>query len=215
MGVLERREREKQELRQQILDTARARFAAEGYEAVTMRKIADAIERSATAIYLYFKDKNELINELCHADFRALAHEFQKIAQMRDPLERLKQAGLNYIEFGLSHPNHYRLMFMTPHPPHTPEIEASKGNPKEDAYAFLKVVVGECVKSDLFRQEFSDVEAVSQLLWAGVHGVVSLQVAKGEEDWVDWKPARPLAAMAARQAEVFHHRGWRGLRRAS
>ena len=129
------------------------------------------------------------------ADFRALAHEFQKIAQIRDPLERLKRAGLTYIEFGLNYPNHYRLMFMTPHPPHTPEIEASKGNPEEDAYAFLKVVVGECVKADLFRREFTDVEAVSQLLWAGVHGVVSLQVAKGEEDWVDWKPVRQLAAM--------------------
>src|ERR1700739_709571 len=110
-----------------------------------MRKIAEAIEHSPTAIYLYFKDKNQLINELCHADFRALAHEFQKIAQIRDPLERLKKAGLTYIEFGLNYPNHYRLMFMTPHPPHTPEIEADKGNPEQDAYAFLRVIVTQCI----------------------------------------------------------------------
>jgi len=193
MGVLERREREKQELRQQILDTARAMFAAEGYEAVTMRKIADAIEYSPTAIYLYFKDKDELINELCHSDFRALAQEFQKIAKVQDPIERLKRTGLTYIEFGLAYPNHYRLMFMTPHPPHSPELEMSKGNPEEDAYAFLKVVVGECVSKALFREEFMDVETISQLLWAGVHGVVSLQIAKGAEDWVEWRPVKQLA----------------------
>jgi AcrR family transcriptional regulator len=195
MGVIERREREKQELRQQILDTARALFAAEGYEAVTMRKIAEAIEYSPTAIYLYFKDKDELINELCHADFRALAQEFQKIARVADPIERLKRTGLTYIEFGIAFPNHYRLMFMTPHPPHSPEIEMTKGNPEEDAYAFLKVIVGECVAKGIFRDEFNDVEAVSQLLWAGVHGVVSLRVAKGAEDWVDWRPVKQLAEM--------------------
>jgi AcrR family transcriptional regulator len=195
MGVLERREREKQELRQQILDTARTLFAREGYESVTMRKIADAIEYSPTAIYLYFKDKDQLINELCHADFLALAREFQKIAQVRDPIERLKKTGLSYVEFGLRYPNHYRLMFMTPHPPHTPEMEADKGNPEQDAYAFLKVIIGQCIEAGLFRPEFSEVEAVSQILWASVHGIVSLQIAKGCETWVEWVPVQRLADM--------------------
>jgi AcrR family transcriptional regulator len=195
MGVVERREREKQELRQQILDTARALFAREGYEAVTMRKIAEAIEYSPTAIYLYFKDKDQLINELCHADFRTLAREFQKIAEVRDPIERLKKTGYAYVEFGLRYPNHYRLMFMTPHPPHTPEMEADKGNPEQDSYAFLKVIVSQCIEAGMFRNEFSDVEAVSQMLWASVHGVVSLRIAKGCEDWVEWVPIQRLADM--------------------
>ena len=193
MGVVERREREKQELRQQILDTARTLFAREGYESVTMRKIAEAIEYSPTAIYLYFKDKDQLINELCHADFRTLAREFQKIAEVRDPIERLKKTGRSYVEFGLRYPNHYRLMFMTPHPPHTPEMEADKGNPEEDAYAFLKVIIGQCIEAGLFRKEFSNVEAVSQILWASVHGIVSLKIAKGGEDWVEWVPTERLA----------------------
>jgi AcrR family transcriptional regulator len=195
MGVLERREREKQELRQQILDTARTLFAREGYESVTMRKIADAIEYSPTAIYLYFKDKDQLMNELCRADFLTLAREFQKIAQVRDPIERLKKTGLSYVEFGLRYPNHYRLMFMTPHPPHTPEMEADKGNPEQDAYAFLKVIIGQCIEAGLFRPEFSEVEAVSQILWASVHGIVSLQIAKGCETWVEWVPVQRLADM--------------------
>ena len=195
MGVLERREREKQELRQQILDTARVLFAREGYESVTMRKIAEAIEYSPTAIYLYFKDKEQLLNELCHADFQTLAREFQKIAEVRDPIERLKKTGLSYIEFGLRYPNHYRLMFMTPRPPHTPEMEADKGNPEKDAYAFLKVIVTQCIEASMFRQEFCDVEAVSQMLWASVHGIVSLRIAKGCEEWVEWVPIQRLAEM--------------------
>jgi AcrR family transcriptional regulator len=196
MGVVERREREKQELRQQILDTAREMFAAEGYEAVTMRKIAEAIEYSPTAIYLYFKDKNELINELCHSDFRTLAKEFQKIARIPDPVERLKLMGLSYIEFGLAYPNHYRLMFMTPPPSkHTPEMEADRGNPEQDAYAFLRLIVGECIAAARFREEYTDVDAVSQVLWAAVHGIVSLRIAKGCDDWVEWRPPRELAEM--------------------
>jgi AcrR family transcriptional regulator len=182
MGVLERREREKQELRQQILDVARELFAREGYESVT-------------AIYLYFKDKEQLLNELCHADFQTLAREFQKIAEVRDPIERLKKTGLSYIEFGLRYPNHYRLMFMTPRPPHTPEMEADKGNPEKDAYAFLKVIVTQCIKAGMFRKEFCDVEAVSQMLWASVHGIVSLRIAKGCEEWVEWVPIQRLADM--------------------
>ena len=195
MGVAERREREKQELRQQILDTAREMFAAEGYEAVTMRRIAEAIEYSPTAIYLYFKDKEELINELCHSDFRALAKEFQKIAQIADPVERLKKAGMSYIEFGLAYPNHYRLMFMTKHPKPTAAMQADKGNPEQDAYAVLKVIVKECIKEGRFRDEYEDVEGVAQMLWAGVHGIVSLWIAKCEDDWVEWRPVRQIAEM--------------------
>ena len=195
MGVSQRREREKQELRQQILDTAREMFAAEGYEAVTMRRIAEAIEYSPTAIYLYFKDKEELINELCLSDFRALAKEFQKIAQIADPVERLKTTGLSYVEFGLAYPNHYRLMFMTPHPKPTAEMKADQGNPEQDAYAFLKVVVRECIAAGRFRDEYADVDAVAQVLWAGVHGVVSLWIAKCKDDWVEWRPVRQIAEM--------------------
>ena len=66
MGVRERRDREREEIRTRILDAARELFATEGYEAVTMRRIADRIEYSATAIYFHFRDKEALLQELCH-----------------------------------------------------------------------------------------------------------------------------------------------------
>src|SRR5205085_1361185 len=135
----ERRERERLDLRTRILDAARELFIAEGFEAVSMRKIADKIEYSPTAIYLHFKDKTDLIRELCDEDFRSFAARFLELAQIPDPVERLRRAGQAYLEFGLTHPGHYRLMFMTPKPPGVDAEHSAlrRGNPDEDAYAFL------------------------------------------------------------------------------
>ena len=99
MGINERREREREEVRGKILDAARDLFARDGYEAVTMRKIAEAIEYSPTAIYLHFKDKESLVRELCMGDFDSLARAFQRIAREPDPLERLRKVGLAYADF--------------------------------------------------------------------------------------------------------------------
>src|ERR1700757_2609359 len=144
MGVRERREREKSETRDKILDAARELFVSEGYEGVSMRKVAEKIEYSPTAIYVHFHDKQELFLELCHADFRRLAESFAQLAKITDPIERLRRIGRAYIEFGLENPNHYRMMFMTAHPKLSDEAEKEKlgkGNPEEDAYAFLRLTV--------------------------------------------------------------------------
>lgn len=186
MGVKERREREREEIRTLILDTAREMFAAEGYEAVTMRRIADRIEYSPTAIYFHFKDKEALIRELCEHDFLQLAQKFATIARIADPIERLRRAGQLYLQFGLDNPNHYRVMFMTPHPK-IEEHTLEQGNPEQDAYAFLKSIVAEAIEQKLFRKDLTDAELVSQTIWAGVHGVIALHIAKCNDDWVQWR----------------------------
>src|SRR5437879_1972140 len=99
MGSSERRTREKGELRAKILDAARELFATQGYEAVTMRKVADKIEYSPTAIYLHFKDKTALIRELCDNDFMTFAGQFMKLVKISDPIERLRKVGYAYVDF--------------------------------------------------------------------------------------------------------------------
>jgi len=190
MGVIERRERERLVTRERILDAARELFVTEGYDGVTMRKVAEKIEYSPTAIYVHFRDKQQLFLELCHSDYRRLAETFNQIAQIPDPVERLRQIGFGYMRFGLENPNHYRMMFMTSHPPlpEGMEKEMGKGNPEEDAYAFLRQTVQELLSAGAFRPELTDIELISQTLWAGVHGVVSLEIAKGCDDWVPWAP---------------------------
>lgn len=194
MGPKDRREREKADVKAKILDAAREMFLAYGYEKVTMRMIAKKIEYSPTAIYLHFKDKQALFAELCSQDFQGLAAVFRHIARIEDPIERLKNIGHAYVTYALEHPNHYRLMFMTPHPEPADEIDRDKkGNPDEDSYAFLKACVQDCVASGKLRPELTDVELLSQMVWSAVHGVVSLHIAMGDDDWVDWRPANVTA----------------------
>ena len=114
MGITERRDREREEVRQKILDAARDLFAREGYEHVTMRRIAEAIEYSPTTIYNHFEDKDDLVQSLCEEDFSRLLSALQTQPVPEDPGEWIRQLGLAYAGFGLSHPNHYRFMFMTP-----------------------------------------------------------------------------------------------------
>jgi len=192
MGVKERRDRERVETRDKILEAARELFIDEGYEGVSMRQIADKIEYSPTAIYVHFKDKDELFLEICHQDFRLLAHSMASLAQIADPVERLRKIGSAYIEFGLNHPNHYRRMFMTPHPPMTKDVEElmGKGNPEEDAYELLRATIGEALQAGAFREHLKDADLIAQTLWAGVHGVTSLQIAKCNEGWVPWCPVQ-------------------------
>lgn len=191
MGISERRRRESLRLRQKILNAARDLFAAHGYDAVTMRAIAKKIEYSPTAIYSHFQDKEALINELCSTDFMALASGFQQIGRVADPIERLRKIGRAYAEFGVKYTNHYRVMFMTPHPAFEPDEKAIEhGNPEQDAYAMLKATIAEGIKAKRYRAGIRDADLVAQTVWAGIHGVISLEIAKAHDPWVDWRPVK-------------------------
>jgi AcrR family transcriptional regulator len=194
MGTAERRERERREMHDLILDAARDLFATEGYEAVTMRKIAERIEYSPTAIYFHFKDKLALLRELVDRDFAAFATVLQRTADVRDPIERLRRVGYAYVDFALERPNHYRFLFMTHHPALKAEESAiQKGNPEQDAYAFLRAIIGEAIAQGRLRPEFDDLDRVSQLAWGAAHGVVSLHNVKCDDSWIDWRAPRETA----------------------
>jgi AcrR family transcriptional regulator len=197
MGVKERREREKSETRDRMLDAARELFVTEGYEGVSMRRVAEKIEYSPTAIYVHFADKEELFRELCQQDYARLAAVFQSSLMSSDPIERLRQIGAIYVDFGTRYPNHYKFMFMTVHPPCEPDDEDREimCNPEKDAYAFLRWAVQQAIDAGCFREEIRDAELVSQTLWASVHGVISLDIAKGSDPWVDWRSLQERAEL--------------------
>jgi AcrR family transcriptional regulator len=197
MGVKERRARERSETRDKILDAARELFLSEGYDGVSMRKVAEKIEYSPTAIYVHFQDKEDLFHQLCQEDFGRLAEVFQSAAMPLDPIERLRFIGHTYVEFGIQYPNHYKLMFMTklPAPPSEECGDDIKGNPEMDAYAFLKLTVQQAIDAGCFREELNDAELLSQTVWAAVHGVISLHIAKFDDKWVDWRPVMQRAGL--------------------
>ena len=182
MGVQERKAREKQELRQEILEAARDLFVEQGYEAVSMRKIADRIEYSPTTIYLYFKDKAELFDCLCSETFERLIVELESITD-QDPIQALRSGLRAYIEFGLHHPAHYRVTFMTPLNGQCPGEGKVRSDTGERAFACLRNAVAACVSSGGFR--VIDLEVVSQAIWAATHGVTSLLITHGQCEWMN------------------------------
>src|SRR5262249_20856143 len=174
-----------------ILNAARELFVEQGYDAVTMRKVAERIEYSPTAIYVHFRDKQALMRELCDHDFLQLATTFQRLARVEDPLERLRRCGRAYVQFAQEHPNQYRLMFMTPHPPELDDPSSSsleRGNPQQDAYALLLSVVRDGLEKKVFRPGLKDPDLIAQTLWASLHGVVALHLVMAKDVWVDWRP---------------------------
>lgn len=187
---LVRRERLKAETRQAILDAARDLFVSDGIEATTMRAIASKIGYTATAIYHHFRDKDALIEELCLADFTALGQAMYRIGTIADPLERLAKLGVAYAEFALANPSQYRFMFMTQK--QHPILDANGCTaqlPDEDAYEFLFTTVSEGVAAGRFRSELTNPHEISQMMWGGIHGVISLWMTHGEDPYIEWHPA--------------------------
>jgi AcrR family transcriptional regulator len=210
MGSKERRERERDAVRTKILDAARGLFAAQGYEGVSMRAIAERIEYSPTLIYQYFEDKETLIKELCAEDFNELALQLQSTLQIEDPIERLHQCGRDYVRFAIANPNHYRLMFMTPKPVHPDkeEQEERKGKPETDAYALLRMLVEGAAAGGMLRDPKVDVDLVAQTLWAGLHGVIALHIVMLGDEWLAWKTLdeRTEAMLNALSSGLFARR---------
>lgn len=100
-------------LREKILNAATELFAEHGYERASMRQIADRIGYSATAIYLHFANKDDLMFAVVDDAFRRLEAALDAAAaEATTPVEKLRQTAWAYVDFGLAHPAHYRLMFI-------------------------------------------------------------------------------------------------------
>src|SRR5215472_12025999 len=113
MGVKERRARQKKYLRQEILDAASELFVRDGYENLSMRRIADKIDYSPTTIYIYVTDKAEHLEHVCMETYGQLVQRLSKImGQPGDHVDRLNKGLIAYIEFGLENPHQYRTTFM-------------------------------------------------------------------------------------------------------
>lgn len=169
-------------MRREILQAAREVFVKEGYENVSMRKIAGRIEYSPTTIYLYFKDKSDLLSALSEEMFGRLTRVVDKImAENSDPVERLAKGMRAYVDFGLKNPHDYRVAFMTG--------DHSRGPDQAPAawkvFSFVRNTVEQSVAAGRFRPV--DIDTASQILWVAVHGITSLLIVHESFPWVDRK----------------------------
>lgn len=178
---------EREKLRISILDAARTLFVERGIEAVSMREIAKKINYSPTTLYHHFADKEALLQAVCDEDFLKLAISMREIMKLPDLIARIGALAQGYAMFALQNPNHYRLMFMTPRMPCASDATTiQRGNPEQDAYAQLKLVVQDAFEAGLFRQDLTNFELIAQTMWASIHGVCSLEISLGREEWIQW-----------------------------
>jgi len=173
---LERREKGKLELRQTILEAAVKLFEEQGgFENFSLRQVAEAVGYSPTTIYLYFRDKDELLFYVAMEGFREFSERLEAGYQSTsDPLERIRTTGRAYLSFALAFPVHYRLMFMQ-------RGDFLERTPPEgygvviDGFEVLNRAVSEAMQAGAIA--VGDVQAISSYLWSGVHGIASLHIA--------------------------------------
>ncbi|HEY6540962.1 MAG TPA: TetR/AcrR family transcriptional regulator [Ktedonobacteraceae bacterium] len=111
MGIKQRREREKQEVRQGILTAAREIARQEGWQSVTIRKVAERIEYSPPTIYEYFESKEDILLELLREGFRQIAATLKAVREVgEDPEQRLLNMVEAYWNFAMSNPELYQVM---------------------------------------------------------------------------------------------------------
>lgn len=147
-------------------------------EAVSIRAVADSVGLTPPAIYRHFPDKHHLIFEVCNRQFARMADEVAAtVAATDDPLAAIAAAARGYARFGLANPEHYRVMFMG-HADHTPEQYADEKVMETGSFGFLVSLVQDAVDAGSLRPELRDATALAHTLWAAIHGVVSLAVAK-------------------------------------
>ncbi|MHC3126030.1 TetR family transcriptional regulator [Brevundimonas sp. GN22] len=169
--------------RGEILAAAEQIFVAHGYEGATIRKIAEAVGLSSTALYLHFKDKAEILNEICLRAFSMLLERQVAMSEAEpDPEARLRGLMIGYVQFGFENANAYRLAFMTPtilsedgSEPVSRKVAAELFQKFENGVA---AAVEGCVEPDRVR-------ALAQVLWASIHGLVSIIITKPQFGWED------------------------------
>jgi AcrR family transcriptional regulator len=169
----EKRHKKKEEFRRAILEAAREIFFCDGYGNFSMRKLARRIGYSPTTIYLYFKDKDDLLFCLCEEFYSELYLTIQRIEEEgADLLETLRKVLLAYVSFGLANPEHYRVAFFT-----NPTIYGSPFEFMENdtmsrrTYLHYRNLVARCCDAGVLRSFEAD--TLSQVLWAGVHGIIT------------------------------------------
>ena len=175
------------------------------------------IEFSATTIYLHFPNKEALVQEVCAMEFAPLARSLQQAESLTDAMERLRKIAALYVDFGLQHPEHYRVLFMRERindavPPvlsHSGLQGPSSSATDEECtalaastakeplpYDHLHRAIFKAMAAGCFKAEYRDVVLLAQSVWSCLHGVVALHLVRAQHSTVRWKPVQSILEMS-------------------
>jgi AcrR family transcriptional regulator len=183
MGTKERQDRERQAVTASILSAARDLFIAEGYQSVSIRKIAERIEYSPAAIYSYFASKDDIFLALAAEGFHRLDEKVRAAMTGADPLENVRACWWAFYEFSQEHPAYFELMFVDRSVPRITQ--------QWEGFEFLQQMLGHAVNAiqkaidaGAFPKTLSP-NAAMHMLWASLigPGVVGIRhrLATGED----------------------------------
>jgi AcrR family transcriptional regulator len=191
MGVAERRLREKEAVRNQILTAAMDLFVEQGYDNVSMRRIAERIEYAPSTIYLYFQDKEELFSTIVLDVFQDLTQRISALEALDlPPLESLERGMRIYIEFGLEHPHHYRLTFGPCPVEESPDRVQPCDTAGHECFDTLRRALRRCIDSGDIQVD--DLEVLAQSVWTMIHGLTDLLIVSKTVPNFPWAEPRKL-----------------------
>jgi AcrR family transcriptional regulator len=167
--------------RAEILQAAELIFVRDGYQGATIRKIADEVGVSSTALYMHFRDKDDILLEICSGAVGVLLTQNTEIsARPIDAVARVRLMLDAYMRFGLANPNTYSLTFCSARDEISPEKYAVVQDLSERCYGLFRDTVAEIAKEGRLRV---GVDLAAQLLWPACHGLIALRVGRPDFEW--------------------------------
>lgn len=170
------------ERRGEILIAAAKIFNSLGYDGATIRRIADEVGLSSTALYMHFRDKDEILVEICEGAMEKLLTLTNEIAGRRAPaVDRLRAMIEAYVAFSLDEPSTYRLVFCSNGRHLSPRSQELVEKLGDRAFGKLLAVVTEIADEGRLRKGTPSTAA--QVIWAAGHGLASLLVTQPDRNW--------------------------------
>jgi AcrR family transcriptional regulator len=179
MAIPATRALHRESIRGTILGASRSILIEHGYGGFSMRRVAAEIGCAPGTIYLYFTSKEHLLDCVVEEGFDKLLEILDEMNDTDDPLQSLRDKLRVYVDFGLRYPHHYQVAFISRK---TGRSVTHAGRPHA-SFDVLRNSVRSCVERELFGS--TDVERVSQILWAAIHGATSLLIVFPNFPWID------------------------------
>ena len=180
MTTLQRRARGRDSVRLALLEAARDVLSHEGYDGLTIRRVAERAEYSLGTVYSYFADKDDLLYALVREDFMRLTERLLAIRETHQGASAVREMLLSYVRMGLEQPRSYEIMFML-----RPKLASRNvgDEPGENPYAIFRGCIVAAIERGEFRR--ADPDLLAQMLWASVHGLVSLRLTLVDFPWAE------------------------------
>jgi len=172
MGIVERRIRQKEEVRASILTAAWQMVEKEGWQALSIRKIAEAIEYSVPVIYDHFENKEAILLEFTRKGFRLLNEELERAKSgFINPAQQIEALAYAYWKFGFSNKEYYQLMYGLG----MPGCETVKQIP--ELKTFSEIIL-DTLRKLIAQSPNTDADAFLKLhsFWSTLHGLISINM---------------------------------------